>query len=644
MIRIDGPRLVDGQGGTLILRGANIGGSSKIPSRPSLPTGIREGFYDHRGVSFVDRPFPLADAEDHFRRLRDWGMRFNRFMVTWEAVEHRGPGEYDREYLDYLEAVLARGAALGLRFVVDFHQDVWSRFTGGDGAPGWTLELAGLNPRTLHAAGAAVLHCELGGRMPILLWSTNHWKLGAATMATLFFGGDAFAPDLRVGAASIQSFLQERYAGFVREVSTRLARIDAVAGYDIMNEPPAGFIGYPDLASDRFMFLRNGSTPSPFDGIAAGSGFAREVPIYRQTLLGLLRVGRCTINQEGASAWIPGSVCPWLRHGVWTDRAGNPVLLRPDYFAAVGGRRVSFGSDFLRPFLARIGREIHAVDPGALLFIEDSPQRRELRWSAADGANAVHAAHWYDVLTMFRKRFTPWMYVDGRTLRPAFGRAGVRRSFRRQIGAIPKAAAEELGGIPSFVGEFGLPFGSSRGVAFRARDEANRAGGLEAYYDALDFNLLGATLWNYTADNTLEGGDGWNDEDFSVYCRGHGDAGMTGDAGTVGDGGRAVAGFCRPYASRVPGVPLGMRYEPGRRRFTLVYRGDPAAYGDVEVFVPPNLARCGLDVQVSDGSWRHDAESRTLFATPDPGRPVHEIVVEFPRPTPSRRPGARSSR
>ena len=647
MIRVEGSRLIDELGRTLILRGLNVGGSSKVPSRPPLPTNARGSLADSRGVSFVGRPFPLAEAEEHFRRLRDWGMLFNRFLVTWEAVEHHGPGEYDRGYLDYLEAVLARGAALGLRFVIDFHQDAWSRFTGGDGAPGWTLEIAGLNHRTLHATGAAILHGELGGRMPNLLWPTNHWKLGPATMATLFFGGDAFAPELRVGTASIQSFLQERYTGFVREVVRKLSRIEAVAGYDLMNEPMAGYIGYPDLASDRFMFVRSDATPSPFEGMAAGSGFPREVPVYRQTLLGLLRLGRRTINPEGVSAWLPGSSCPWQRHGVWDERAGAPVLLRPEHFATAAGRRVSFGDDFLRPFLARVGREIHAINPGALLFIEDSPLRLELRWSAADGANAVHAAHWYDALTMFSKHFTPWMCVDERTRRPAIGRRGVRRCFRDQLGAYPATAARDLGGIPSFVGEFGLPFDLDGGAAFRTGEYASHARALAAYYDALDVNLLGATLWNYTADNTREHGDGWNSEDFSVYCPGHGDAGSgAGGSGAADDGGRAVEGFCRPYAVRVPGVPLRMGYEPARLRFTLAYRSDPAARGDAEVFIPPRLAGGAIAVRVSDGTWRHDKERRILSWTPDPARSEHGIVVEFP-PTlsrASRRPGARSSR
>jgi len=625
VIRTNGEPIVDELGRTLILRGVNIGGSSKVP--------VRGGDGEPRDVSFVGRPFPLAEAEEHFRRLRDWGFRFNRLVVTWEAVEHRGPGEYDREYLAYLEEVIARGAALGLRFVVDFHQDVWSRFTGGDGAPGWTLEAAGLNARTLHAAGAAVLCGGSGGRPVNLAWPTNNWRLGAATMATLFFGGDVFAPGVRAGTATIQSFLQSRYAGFVREVAARLARVGGVAAYDLVNEPPAGFIGYPDLASDRHMFVRVGATPTPFDGMAAGSGFSRTVPVYRQTLLGLRLVGRSLLNPDGARAWLPGSTCPWLRCGVWTDRDGVPLLLRPDYFAVAGGRRVSFGNDFLRPLLARVGREIRAVHPEALLFLEDSPRRGELRWSAADGAPAVYAGHWYDALMVFRKSRTPWVCVDEETLRPAFGRAGVRRSFRGQIGRIADTARECLGGIPSFVGEFGLPFDLDGGRAFRTGNFGSQAAALGAYYDALDANLLGGTLWNYTADNTHAYGDGWNGEDFSAYCREDG-------------GGRAVVGFVRPYATRVAGVPTLMRWQPGRRRFSLAFRADAAARGGTEVFVPSHLARGGFAVRVSDGTWRHDAERQLLAWDHDPVRSEHGIAVEFAA-TPSRaarHPGARSSR
>src|SRR4051812_36350995 len=104
----DGIWFKDEHGRRLILRGTNLSGSTKVPVSPNGATYNRDGFYDHRAVSFVGRPFPLAEADEHFRRLRAWGMTFLRFLVTWEAVEHAGPGQYDQDYLDYLRAVIKK--------------------------------------------------------------------------------------------------------------------------------------------------------------------------------------------------------------------------------------------------------------------------------------------------------------------------------------------------------------------------------------------------------------------------------------------------------------------------------------------------------------------------------------------------------
>jgi Cellulase (glycosyl hydrolase family 5) len=78
-----------------------------------------------------------------------------RLLTTWEAVQHAGPGLYDEVYLDYFAEVCRRAGAHGLYVFVDFHQDVWSRMSGGDGAPGWVFEALGIDFTRLHAAGAA---------------------------------------------------------------------------------------------------------------------------------------------------------------------------------------------------------------------------------------------------------------------------------------------------------------------------------------------------------------------------------------------------------------------------------------------------------------------------------------------------------
>jgi hypothetical protein len=44
------------------------------------------------------------------------------------------------------------------RPVISPHQDVFSRFISGSGAPYWALEAVGLNPRRIHQTGAGVIH------------------------------------------------------------------------------------------------------------------------------------------------------------------------------------------------------------------------------------------------------------------------------------------------------------------------------------------------------------------------------------------------------------------------------------------------------------------------------------------------------
>jgi len=107
-------------------------------------------------------------------------------VVTWEAIEHQGPGFYDMAYLEYLEGIVESAARHGISLFIDPHEDVWSRWTGGDGAPMWTLEAVGFEPRTLHASGAAMLHQEMGEDYPEMQWFSNHLRLGCATMFALF--------------------------------------------------------------------------------------------------------------------------------------------------------------------------------------------------------------------------------------------------------------------------------------------------------------------------------------------------------------------------------------------------------------------------------------------------------------------------
>jgi hypothetical protein len=115
-IQIEGGKLVDEYGRTLLLRGVNLSGNSKLPLHPpqaSIP-GTEE-FLDHINVSFAGRPFSLVEAHEHFERLSNWGLTFARILVPWEALEHKGPGIYDEEFIDSLIKVLNIAPKYGIR-------------------------------------------------------------------------------------------------------------------------------------------------------------------------------------------------------------------------------------------------------------------------------------------------------------------------------------------------------------------------------------------------------------------------------------------------------------------------------------------------------------------------------------------------
>ena len=63
-------------------------------------------------------------------------------------------------------------------------------------------------------------------------------------------------------------------------------------------------------------------------------------------------------------------------------------------------------------------------------------------------------------------------------------------------------AKENLGGAPTHIGEFGISFDLRKGKAFRGGDFRLAARAVDRTFRALEDNLLSATLWDYTADNT----------------------------------------------------------------------------------------------------------------------------------------------
>ena len=201
-----GGRIVDAHGRHVLLRGGNVNAYAE--------------YWAYDAARFTTYPFTEADAD----AIAALGWNAVRLLLSWSRVEP-APGVYDEAYLDSIEQAIALLESRGVYAIVDLHQDAWGPTLaarpgevcragtrpafGWDGAPGWATQ----------DGGAA--HCVGGSR-----------EFGVAVVNAFdAFWHDAAGP----GGVGIRT----RYAAMIGHVAGRLGRHDAVAGYDVMNEPNA---------------------------------------------------------------------------------------------------------------------------------------------------------------------------------------------------------------------------------------------------------------------------------------------------------------------------------------------------------------------------------------------------------------------
>jgi hypothetical protein len=606
-MHIDGNCFKDEYGRTLSLRGVNLGGSTKVPFVPNGATYLKEGFFDHKNPSFVGRPFPLQEADEHFARLKAWGLTFIRFLVTWEAIEHAGPELYDSDYLEYVQAVVEKAAEYGIQMFIDPHQDVWSRFSGGDGAPGWAFSLVGMDIKNFQVTGAAFTHQMHGDPLPKMIWSTNATKLAAATMFTLFFGGRDFAPQTIIDGDSTQEFLQRHYINALKELASYLKDLPNVVGFDTMNEPVEGYIGIEDL-NQRYTTVEKGFIPTPFQSMQLGSGIPLELEIWERRIWGPRVVGKQVLNPDSKSIWLEGFDPVWQVNGVWEIAAsGEPNLLRPDYFIQLNGHQVNFNRDYYIPFNNQFAKAVRKVQPSYMVFVEKGFRSGGPVWGPDDANNIVYSPHWYDPVVLVMKSFNRWINFDRGKNSLLFGSRRIAKSFAQQLSKPKEHALTQMGDVPTLIGEVGIAYDLDDKRAYQNSDFSAQINAFDRTLWALEENLHHFTLWNYTADNTNARGDMWNDEDLSIFSRDQQE-----NPEDINSGGRALEAVIRPYPVASAGEPLEIRFDIKRKIFEFRFRHDPAVSEPTEIFVPRYQYPNGCLVEVSDGEFALNLAEQTL--------------------------------
>lgn len=293
-LRVEGQRLVDPLGRTVLLRGVNAGSKSA----PFLP-----GHDDAAAVT-------LARAS---------GANFVRLYVAWRAIEPR-PLAYDEAYLDAVVAAVRRFRTAGLHVLVDLHQDGWGGAITAHGAPVWA---------TL-AANEKALELPAGAPWQLRYLDRRVWGSFEALYA------DQVVPATGLG-------LQEHLARSWARLAGRLRGEDGVVGYDLLNEP---FYG----AETRSVLVRLGLRATPMALLAGfkaawrsvtGGGRLRETfpavalelardPRRFERLLGAL--GGPTAAAERRLARLYGRLGAAIR----AVDPGRPLFVEPIALAGVG--------------------------------------------------------------------------------------------------------------------------------------------------------------------------------------------------------------------------------------------------------------------------------------------------------------------
>lgn len=634
-IDIRGNTFVDRHGRHVILRGVNFAGDCKAPSLPDQRTFIPTDFSDHRTVSFVGRPAPLSEIDQHLDRLAHWGFNCIRLLTTWEAIEHSGPGEYDEDYLDFFAEVSRRAGVRGMYVIVDFHQDVWSRMSGGDGAPGWTFEVAGLDFTKFDEADAALTmqaryDSSEGGwqwSFPVMCWGRNHAMPANGIMWTLFFAGATFAPSATYEGDNVQDFLQTHYLGAMLVLAERLADQDHVIGFDTLNEPGTGYLGKNLEANLAF---GRGVAWTPLHGLACASGSSQTLPVVE---LGKGVVGEAEVNSAGTSIWLPGRKDPFREAGAWDfDQDGNPVVVKGDYFTHLNGEKIDVNHDFLGPFFQRVASTIRSVRTDWLVFVETNPLDITSGHSLPSNCpeRSVNASHWYDLGLLVLRHFSTERMPDILTGEIREGREQIENGYTKDLERIKEAGDQLNGGAPTLLGEFGTPFNINNAEAYHRWAQGERhpeiwyaqTTALELMYNAIDRLLLSSTQWNYTVGNSNNPmiGDGWNQEDLSIWS-----ADQVENPENLDSGGRAITGFCRPYVRAAQGLLLSQRYRQSEGVFEAIVEVDPRVKAPTEIYVPPSQFPEGFEVL---SAVQVERESNLLFVkSSDPG----ELVIRIER-------------
>jgi hypothetical protein len=492
-------------------------------------------------------------------------------------------------------------------------------------------------------------------------WNNVEFSFDIERCYAAFYAGDAVFPDrtFDVGGKemNLKDYLQEAYAGSWAQVVKRVKKFDNVIGYDLVNEPPGAFI----VLMASAIYIGAGFDPDAVEdwlGALLGEDLGTSVA---RTLF-ILNILPAIPSRDFFDLYVDGN--PGEYNAFVKDHpelcaealeAEKPECLQEafyeDYVArykemrGLAGMNTGGALDLNLSFVVklvdlyrRVGMAILAEDPEAVIWLEEGG-------GAFDDllGGAVGSVNLYKPGELKKIVFTPHWYPD---IYPFLGfnepprdfvvEEWMVRDFTPDIEAKVKASTETFGPVPVVFGEFGTYFNYNGIEASLASDYEISSEILNNYYESFEKLFLHRMLWNLSADNTKENGDGWNYEDFSI----------------VGPdlAPRSELAWCRPTPLAMSGKPVAVSfnsdfhyYDPEKgipdpwREFHLSFESKESDM-PTEIFVPEYQYPDGFYVWLSDGWALYDHARHTLYFYPTRDEPgwVHEVTIRPPQPNAER--------
>ena len=195
-ILVDGMRLVDEHGRERILSGMNI-------------CDKRDYDKAHPGLATNADNFP-------FEEFRARGYDVVRLGFTWSMMEPI-PGKYNEELIKSICEFLDKAEEYGAYVYLDCHQDVYSSYCYGDGAPRW----------------ATITDCYTPTK-PLAVWAEPYFYGKAC-----FRAFDNFWANVQYNKKGLQDYFADMWKHLADAVKDK----PALFGFDFLNEPFPGADG-----------------------------------------------------------------------------------------------------------------------------------------------------------------------------------------------------------------------------------------------------------------------------------------------------------------------------------------------------------------------------------------------------------------